>query len=67
MLYFEVSDIIGEVCKFYSPVFEKAVCGSEHPEVVDDRPTAEVNGRELDADLPGPRPLWGLLPPYDTR
>lgn len=41
--------------------------GSEHPEAADDRPAAAVPGLDLDADLPGPRPLRSLPAPHYTR
>lgn len=45
----------------------EAVCGSEHPEAVDDRASTVVPGLDLDADLPGPRPLRSLPAPHYTR
>lgn len=52
---------------FYSQVFVETVSGAEHPEAVEDRPTTEVPGLDLEADLPGPCPLRGLSPAHDTR
>lgn len=51
----------------YSHVSVEAVRGAENPQVVEDRSTTQVNGQELDADLPGPRPLRGLSPAHNTR
>lgn len=58
---------VSVVCKLYSQVFEEAVCGSEHPEFVDDCPAAVVSGQDLDADLPRPGPLRGLQASHYTR
>lgn len=51
----------------YSQVSVEAVRSSEHPEAVDDRPATVVPGQDLDANLPGPRPLRSLPAPYYTR
>lgn len=66
-LYFSQVSLLCEVCNFYSQVFVEAVCCSEHPEAVDDRPTTVVHGLDLDADLPWPRPFRSPLAPQYTR
>lgn len=58
---------INEVSKLYSQVSVETVRGSEHREAVDDRPAAEVPVQDLDADLPGPRPVRSIPAPHYTR